>query len=105
MVAWTLLIIAGLFEVIGVIGIKRTAEKNNVINNILLYGGFIISFQILLQVMKWIPLATAYAVWTGIGTVGATIVGMLFFRESRSPFRILCILGVIGAVILLKFLE
>ncbi|TKC16385.1 DMT family transporter [Robertmurraya kyonggiensis] len=105
MFEWTLLIIAGLFEVIGVIGIKRTVEENNLLNNILLYGGFIISFQILIQVMEWIPLATAYAVWTGIGTVGAAIVGMIFFQESRNPFRLLCILGVIGAVTMLKFLE
>ncbi|MFE8698459.1 DMT family transporter [Cytobacillus sp. FJAT-53684] len=99
---WLFLILAGLFEVIGVIGIKRTAENNSVVNNVILYAGFIISFQFLMQAMETIPLATAYAVWTGIGTVGAAVVGMIFFKESKSWLRILCILGIIFSVVGLK---
>ncbi|MCM3749395.1 multidrug efflux SMR transporter [Paenibacillus pasadenensis] len=99
---WLLLILAGLLEVVGVIGIKRVAEKNNWPNNLLLIGGFVISFQLLIQAMTTIPLSTAYAVWTGIGTVGAAIVGMIFFKESKSWLRIGCILGIIFAVVGLK---
>lgn len=99
---WGFLIAAGLLEVVGVIGIKRVAENNNWTNNIILFAGFIVSFQLLLQAMETIPLATAYAVWTGIGTVGAAIVGMIFFKESKSWIRIGCILGVIFSVIGLK---
>ncbi|WP_232697522.1 DMT family transporter [Brevibacillus daliensis] len=102
---WMFLILAGLFEVIGVIGIKRTAEKNNWINNIILLAGFMISFQLLIRAMETIPLSTAYAVWTGIGTIGAALVGMVFFKESRSWIRILCILGVIFSVVGLKLVN
>ncbi|WP_127585602.1 DMT family transporter [Paenibacillus koleovorans] len=99
---WTLIIAAGLLEVVGVIGIKRVAQNNNWTNNIILIAGFMISFQLLIQAMTTIPLATAYSVWTGIGTVGAAIVGMLFFKEPRSWARIGCILGIILSVVGLK---
>ncbi|CAH1216502.1 putative guanidinium efflux system subunit GdnD [Paenibacillus plantiphilus] len=89
----------------GVIGIKRVAKNNNWTNNIILIGGFIISFQLLVSAMETITLATAYAVWTGIGTVGAAIVGMMFFKESTSCIRISCILGIIFAVVGLKLVS
>jgi len=103
--AWYFLIAAGLMEIVGVIGIKRVAQKNDVINNVILIGGFVVSFQLLLQALDTIPLSTAYAVWTGIGTVGGAVVGMLFFRESKSPLRLLCIAGVVGCIVALKLLE
>ncbi|OUS67782.1 QacE family quaternary ammonium compound efflux SMR transporter [Paenibacillus sp. MY03] len=102
--AWWLLIGAGMMEIVGVIGIKRVAENNNWTNNLILIGGFIISFQLLLGALETIPLSTAYAVWTGIGTVGAAVVGMTFFKESKSLLRIVCIAGVIGCVIGLKLI-
>ncbi|MBE3561562.1 MAG: multidrug efflux SMR transporter [Ktedonobacteraceae bacterium] len=101
---WLLLLLAGIFEVVGVVGIQRTARKNTLLNNIFFIGAFIISFGLLTGAMKTIPLSTAYAVWTGIGTAGAVIVGMLFFRESRSLLRILCLAGVILSLIGLKLL-
>ncbi|MEH7012909.1 multidrug efflux SMR transporter [Neobacillus niacini] len=102
---WLLLIIGGLFEVVGVIGIKRTAEKNNLINNLILIAGFVMSFQLLVRAMETIPLSTAYAVWTGIGTVGAAVVGMVFFKESKSWLRLACILGIIFSVVGLKLVH
>ncbi len=102
---WVLLIAAGLLEVIGVIGIKRVAENNNWTNNIIMIGGFVISFQLLIGAMETIPLATAYAVWTGIGTVGAAVVGMLFFKEPKSWMRLGCIFGIIAAVVGLKLVS
>lgn len=102
---WLLLIAAGLLEIIGVIGIKRVAQNNNWTNNIILIVGFLISFQLLTQAMETISLATAYAVWTGIGTVGAAVVGMIFFKESKSWVRIGCILGIIFSVVGLKLVS
>ncbi|MFE0559113.1 DMT family transporter [Paenibacillus sp. NPDC058910] len=102
---WTLLIFAGLLEVVGVIGIKRVSVRSNWINNLILICGFLASFLLLLKALETIPLSTAYAVWTGIGTVGATILGMLFFKESKNPLRLLCILGVIGCIIGLRLVE
>ncbi|MDO3677972.1 DMT family transporter [Paenibacillus ehimensis] len=102
---WMLLIAAGLLEVVGVIGIKRVARNNNWTNNIILIAGFVLSFQLLVRAMETIPLATAYAVWTGIGTVGAAVVGMIFFKESKSWTRIGCILGIIFSVVGLKMVS
>lgn len=59
---------AWLLEVIGVIGIKRVAEKNNWPNNIMMIAAFFLSFKLLIGAMQMIPLSTAYAVWTGVGT-------------------------------------
>ncbi|MUG43711.1 DMT family transporter [Paenibacillus woosongensis] len=103
--AWGYLIIAGLFEVIGVIGVKRVAERSNFLNNLILIAGFIISFTFLTYAMKDIPLSTAYAVWTGIGTLGSTLIGILFFKEPRNTLRIMCILGIIFTIIGLKLVS
>lgn len=103
--AWGYLIIAGLFEVIGVIGVKRVAERSNFLNNLILIAGFIISFTFLTYAMKDIPLSTAYAVWTGIGTLGSTLIGILFFKEQRNTLRIICILGIIFTIIGLKLVS
>jgi len=102
---WYFLIAAGLLEVVGIIGIKRVAQKNNLVNNVILIGGFVVSFQLLLQALETIPLSTAYAVWTGIGTVGGAIVGMLLYRESKSSLRLLCILGIVLCVAALKLID
>ncbi|MFD0715747.1 DMT family transporter [Paenibacillus sp. GCM10027626] len=99
---WLLLIMAGLLEIVGVIGLKRVAQNNNWTNNLILIGGFVVSFQLLVRAMETIPLATAYAVWTGVGTVGAAVVGMIFFKESKSWLRLGCIVGVIFSVAGLK---
>jgi paired small multidrug resistance pump len=103
--AWVYLIIAGLFEVVGVIGLKRVSEKDNFLNNVILIGGFIASFSLLSTAMKEIPLSVAYAVWTGIGTLGSTMVGMLFFKESKSWIRLACILGIVFSVMGLKLVH
>lgn len=103
--AWTYLIIAGLFEIVGVIGIKKVSENNNWLNNIALYGGFIVSFNFLTLAMQSIALSTAYAVWTGIGTLGAAIVGMFFFNEPRNTLRIFCMIGIIVTIAGLKLMS
>lgn len=102
---WLMLLLAGSFEVIGVIGMKRTATKETWYNYVMFIGGFIVSFRLLMSAMETIPLATAYAVWTGIGTTGAVIVGILFFHETRRPLKLVCIAGVILSVIGLRLLN
>ncbi|UHA75513.1 DMT family transporter [Paenibacillus sp. 481] len=103
--AWLYLIVAGLFEIVGVIGIKRTAQHNSWLNNAILFGGFFISFKFLLAAMETIPLSTAYAVWTGIGTVGSALVGIMFYKEPKGIMRIMCVFGIIAAVISLKLVS
>ena len=52
-----------------------------------------------------IPMGTAYAIWTGIGTAGGTIIGMIFYHESKNIMRILCILLILGSVIGLRLIN
>jgi paired small multidrug resistance pump len=102
--AWVLLIVAGLFEVTGVLGMNRLKEKRDKQSLFLLVGGFAASFILLSIAMKSISMSTAYAIWTAIGTVGGTLVGMLFYGESRQFRTLFFLCLVVGAVIGLKLL-
>ena len=103
--SWIYLILAGLTEIVGVIGIKKVSEKGSLFAYLLLIGGFIISLNLLRMALETIPLSVAYAVSTGIGTVGATVVGILLYKESKSPFRLFCIVGIIGTIVGLRLVS
>ncbi|MBH5317721.1 multidrug efflux SMR transporter [Paenibacillus sp. GSMTC-2017] len=103
--SWLFVILAGLFEVVGVIGIAQINKKSSFLNAVIMIGGFMISFFFLSLAMKDMAMGTAYAVWTGIGTVGSAVVGILFFKESKSLLRIFFILLVLSAVVGLKLID
>lgn len=97
--AWVFLILAGLGEVAGVFSMKMASERKNGASLLALIASFGLSFFFLSQAMQSLPMGTAYAVWTGIGTAGSAVVGIICFREPADWRRILylsCIL--IGAV-------
>lgn len=100
--AWVYLVFAGLFEVVGVMGINRLNRERNIKSVALLFGGFLMSFLLLSLAMRTLPMGTSYAVWTGIGTVGSALVGMLFFGESKDWRRLLFIAIVLCSVVGLK---
>jgi paired small multidrug resistance pump len=100
--AWVYLILAGAFEVVGVTGMNKVAKDKSLQSYVVLILGFIISFIFLSLAMRTLPMGISYAVWTGIGTVGGTIIGMLFYGESRDWKRILFIGLIIAAVVGLK---
>ncbi len=99
---WVILIVAGAFEVLGVISMNRLTQKKSVANYALFIFGFASSFSLLSLAMDTLPLSVAYAVWTGIGTVGGALVGMLFYKESKDLKRILCIAAIVIAVVGLR---
>ncbi|MEK4486371.1 multidrug efflux SMR transporter [Psychrobacillus sp. FSL H8-0484] len=99
---WIYLILAGCLEVIGVIGLNRVIKYKNIQSYIILFIGFILSFSFLALAMKTLPMGLSYAVWTGIGTVGGTIIGMLFYGESKDWKRLLFIGMILASVIGLK---
>lgn len=103
--AWFILILAGIGEVIGVAGISRINKRKDWQAFVLLFGGFIISFLLLSIAMKTLAMGTAYAVWTGIGTVGSALMGMLFYGESKDWKRILFIAMVLSAAVGLKLIS
>jgi quaternary ammonium compound-resistance protein SugE len=98
--AWVNLLIAGIFEVVWAIGIKYTNGFTKIYPTIITITGMIVSFYFLSIAIKTLPIGTAYAVWTGIGTIGVVIVGMIWFNEPkdfmRIIFLILILIGIMG---------
>jgi quaternary ammonium compound-resistance protein SugE len=95
--AWTILVIAGLLEIGWAIGLKYTEGFTKLVPTTLTVGSMILSVAMLGIALKWLPVGTAYAVWTGIGTVGVAILGIFLFGETASVLRLGCIaLIVIG---------
>jgi len=104
-VAWVLLYLAGMFEVVGVLGMNRIKRDNNASAYLLFSSGIILSFTFLSLAMRSLPMGTAYAIWTGIGTVGGALLGMFFFGESKEWRRILFISMVLAAAVGLKLIS
>ncbi len=100
--AWISLIIAGLLEVVWAVGLKYTEGFSRLVPSIVTVGGMIASFFFLSLALKSLPLGTAYAVWTGIGTIGTVTLGMIFFKEPVDMVRILFIMTIIVGITGLK---
>jgi paired small multidrug resistance pump len=103
--AWFALILAGMFEIVGVSLINQFNQKRNLQSLALVVLGFGVSFYLLSFAMKSIPMGTAYAIWTGIGTAGSAIIGIMLYGESRDWKRMLFIAMVLGSVIGLKLVS
>jgi quaternary ammonium compound-resistance protein SugE len=99
---WIYLVIAGFLEIGWAIGLKYTEGWTKFLPGALTLIMLAASFYFLSMALKTLPLGTAYAVWTGIGTVGAAVLGMIVFDEPREFSRILCILLIIGGIAGLK---
>lgn len=99
---WVFLVIAGIFEIGWAIGLKYTDGWSRLWPSIITLVLMGVSFYCLSQAVRTLPIGTAYAIWTGIGTVGAAIVGMILFDEPRDILRILCIVLIIGGIAGLK---
>ncbi|NLK36913.1 MAG: multidrug efflux SMR transporter [Epulopiscium sp.] len=97
---WVFLLVAGIFEVVWATCLKFSHGFSKLNYSIYTIIGMIISFYFLSQATKTLPIGTAYAIWTGIGAIGATIVGVLLFHESmtliRGFFVVLLLTGIIG---------
>ena len=97
---WVYLIVAGGLEVFWSTCLKLSEGFSVLRFSILTVIGMIFTFLFLSQATKTLPLGTSYAIWTGIGALGAVIVGVLLFKESVSPLRLmfvaLLLIGIIG---------
>ncbi|WP_454101264.1 DMT family transporter [Metabacillus sp. SLBN-84] len=102
---WIFLIVAGIFEVIGVTGLNLINKKKSVFSYLVFVVGLACSFMFLSLSMQTLPMGTAYAIWTGIGTVGSGLVGILFYGESKSVLRIVFMAMVLSAAIGLKLIS
>ncbi len=101
--AWTILVIAGLLEVVWAIGLKYTHGFSRLTPSIITLSAMVVSMVLLAHAMKTLPAGTAYAVWTGIGAVGAAVTGIILLGESASLMRIASLCLIIIGIAGLKF--
>lgn len=100
---WFLLVLAGLFETGWAIGLKYTHGFTRLWPSLGTIAAMAVSFALLAHAMKTLPVGTAYAVWTGIGTVGAVIAGVFLFHEAVSLPRLLFLAMILGGIAGLKW--
>jgi quaternary ammonium compound-resistance protein SugE len=103
--AWIYLVIAGVFEIGWAIGLKYTEGFSRLGPSAATVGLMIASFAFLGLALRTLPLGTAYAVWTGIGTAGTVVLGILLFNEPLEPLRLGCIALIVSGVVGLKMLS
>ncbi|CAI1013649.1 MULTISPECIES: quaternary ammonium compound efflux SMR transporter SugE [Serratia] len=101
--AWIILLIAGLLEVVWAIGLKYTHGFTRLTPSIITVVAMVVSMVLLANAMKTLPAGTAYAVWTGIGAVGAAIMGMVLLGESTNIARIISLCLIVVGILGLKF--
>ena len=98
--AWIILVAAGLFEVGWAVGLKYTEGFTRPWPTIATVASMVVSLGLLGLALRTLPLGTAYAVWTGIGTVGTVILGIVLMGDSAAPLRLVClgliVLGIAG---------
>lgn len=103
--AWLYLIIASFGEIFGVLSINLYLQNRSFLRLLLVIITFSAGFIFLSLAMKDLALGTAYAVWTGLGAVGAVLIGIIFFHESASWKRLLFLALIISGAVGLKILE
>lgn len=103
--AWVSLLIAGLFEMFGVVMINKLHRDKSWQAMLLLLLGFGGSFLFLSIAMRTLPMGTAYAIWTGIGASGGAVLGMVLYGEPKNLKRIIFIAMILASVIGLKLVS
>ncbi len=100
---WVILVLAGLFEVGWAVGLKYTQGFTKLSPSLLTIGAMALSVYLLSLATKKMELSLAYAVWVGIGTVGASLLGILLFRETLNPSKLFFLGLLIASIIGLKY--
>ena len=100
--AWIYLTFAGLLEIVWAVAMKQSQGFTRLTPTLVMIVTMIGSFGLLALAMRSLPLGTAYTIWTGIGAVGAFVVGIVFFNELVSPMRILAAVLIVSGLVLMK---
>ncbi len=100
--AWTMLFVAGLLEIGWAIGLKYTDGFTRLTPSVLTIVSMIASVALLGLSLKSLPVGTAYAVWTGIGTVGTALLGIALLGEPATVLRLVCICLIVAGIVGLK---
>lgn len=100
--AWIFLLLAGLFEIVWAFLMKASDGFSKPWQTVGALAFMIVSFGLLSMAMKTLPLGTAYAIWTGIGAVGAFIIGVMVLGEALTPMRIGGVVLIVSGLVVLK---
>ena len=100
--AWIYLFIAGVLEIGWAVGLKYTDGFSRLVPTLLTVASMIVSLGLLGLALKTLPVGTAYAVWTGVGTVGTALLGILLLGEPATVVRLACIAAIVAGIVGLK---
>lgn len=100
--AWIVLVFAGLLEICWAIGLKYTEGFTKLTPSILTISAMVLSMYLLGKATSELPIGTAYGVWVGIGTVGASILGIVLFKESASVPKLIFLTMLVTSIVGLK---
>jgi quaternary ammonium compound-resistance protein SugE len=103
--AWILLILAGLLEVVWAYFMKQSQGFTRVVPSVITVVTMLMSVGLLSVAMKTLPLGTAYAIWTGIGAIGGFVVGIILLGETASLMRIGAVVLIVSGLALLRLAE
>jgi quaternary ammonium compound-resistance protein SugE len=101
-VAWLILVIAGLLEVVWAYSMKQSEGFTRLWPSIVMLAAALASFILLSWSMRSLPLGTAYMAWTGIGAVGAFVVGIIFLGETANASRLIAAWLIVSGLLLMK---
>ena len=101
--AWSALLLAGLFEILWVLGLKYSDGFTRVWPTVVTVASIPLSFLLLSVSLQSVPLGTAYAVWTGIGAAGVALMGIVLFEEPANVSRVGCLLLIVVGTLGLRF--
>jgi len=100
--AWLYLLVAGVLEIVWALSMKKSEGFTLLVPSIVTIVTMIASFGLLAVAMRSLPLGTAYTIWTGIGAVGAFVVGVAILGEAFTTVRVLAALLIVAGIVLMK---
>lgn len=100
--AWFVLVVAGVLEVVWSLGLKSTEGFTRPLPSVLTGGAIVGSMVLLARAARTLPIGTAYAVWVGIGALGAAVGGVVLFGEAMPPLRAVFLALLVVAIVGLK---
>lgn len=100
--AWLILILAGILEIVWAFAMKRSQGFTHLAPTLVMAAAMLGSIVLLAIAMRTLPLGTAYTVWTGIGAVGSFVIGIVVLGEDANPMRILAAVLIVAGLILMK---
>lgn len=103
--AWLILVLAGLLEIVWAIALKQSDGFNRLAPSIVGVGTAVLSFLLLTLALRELPAGTGYAVWVGIGAVGVAIAGIVLLGETLTPARVFFLAVIIAGIVGLRIVE